>query len=276
MNLNDMKQKNLFYVLMTASITLILFNVFVVDAQPPQPITVTSNETFLDALVVINRTGASFIEWFPSTSTRSTAVVYFTNYTTTHATLNHSYSWGYDNGTGDLTWPENNTVGYLARTANYSGTNLTATIPYGEMWNYTSAGFPFTTATAGVYYNMTGFIEGLSNGFSFTNAAVNEGGSYLTAQVSGVYSVHLTMSGEGATAGGEYGISVAKNFDEDWSRQCYTNQDGTETIEDIAVNCHIPLDVGDTVNVKVEDEASPTKEFDIHSMNLNLHRIGDI
>lgn len=262
----------------TFSIMFVVLCVMVglVVAQPPQPITVSANQTFTDFLVVVNRSDVSFLEWFPSATTRSTAVAYFTNYTTTHATGNHSYSWGYDNGTGDLTWPENNTVGYLARSANFSGTNLTATVPYGEIWNHTSTGYGFTAATAGVYYNLTGLIPGTSNGFTYTQAPTNMGGDYLTATLPGTYITNLHISGEGSTAGGVYGISVAKNFDESISRQCYTRKDGTSTVDEIALSCHLSLNVGDTVNVKVVELDTPTKEFMIYTVNLNLHRIGEI
>jgi len=152
--------------------------------------------------------------------------------------------------------------------------NLTAFVPFGEIWNRTSGGFTFAVASSGVYYNGSGFECGQLNAFLCNKNASNLGGTYLTALRSGYYQVNAHVSGEGQTAGGQYGVSIAKNFNQELTRDCYINVDGTDDINVIAITCIMQLNKGDKVNLKFEDESSPTKNFILYSMNLNLQRIG--
>lgn len=157
--------------------------------------------------------------------------------------------------------------------------NVTGTITgdsiRGEIWNRTSGGYTFTPTDAGTYYNLTGGVDGSFNGVTSTYATQANGGSYLTVLNDGVYRANLYISGHGTVAGGQYGISIAKNFNQELTRNCYINVDGTGSVNVININCFIELDAGDTINVKVEDEADPTKAFSIHSWNLNIERAGN-
>ena len=85
-------------------------------------------------------------------------------------------------------------------TGNFTG-NLTGDFYYGEMWNYSAnaTAWLFPIATQGVYYNLTNLTAGDLNGFTFTDGGDLTGGSHLTAQVAGRYSVALSISIEGQT-----------------------------------------------------------------------------
>jgi len=139
---------------------------------------------------------------------------------------------------------------------------------YGEMWNYTGDGFTFSFGATGIYYNATGFVSHILNGFNFTCASQAEGGCYLTANNAGNYSVNAHMTGKGSAAGGEYGISVAKNFLHTESRECYTRKTGTGDTDQMSITCLLELQPGDTLNMKVEDESNPTKDITIYSATL--------
>ena len=166
-----------------------------------------------------------------------------------------------------------NITGNLSVSGNFTGNQI-----YGEMYNYTTFGTFFTVdlITQGVYVNLTNMSAGSINGFNFTSAEKSSGGSYLTAFVDGVYKVDFGISFEGVTAGGTYGFSVAKNFDETQSRECYRRRDGTGNLGALSITCIINLNVGDTINVKVEDESDPVKDIMVDSANLNILRVGNL
>jgi len=144
-------------------------------------------------------------------------------------------------------------------------------VSYGEMWNYTGAGYSFAFPDDDIYYNLTGLVAGDLRNFSFTNAAQALGGSYLTAHVGGVYSVNAHMTAQGSVAGGEYGFGIAKNFI--MQRDCYVQMTGSTAHDPRAISCILVLQAGDTVNLQMDDEAFPTKAIVIHTVNLNVVRL---
>lgn len=141
---------------------------------------------------------------------------------------------------------------------------------YGEMYNKTSAGFTFNATQSSVYYNFTGMV---CNHFNNVLCTITPKLNYFTILTPGVYTASSQISGEGLAAGGTYGVSIAKNFDEKLSRECYANVDGTSAADVVTITCILNLNRGDTVSLKVEDEASPTKVFTVYTANLNIVKI---
>jgi hypothetical protein len=150
---------------------------------------------------------------------------------------------------------------------------------YGEMWNWTSnlTAWSFPIVTDSVYYNLTNLSEGNVYGFTFTQNNIPEGGSYLTTEQAGLYKTSLAFS-YSSIGTGLYGISVAKNFNQESSRDCYARRSITSpnTVGSVTVSCLLDLNVGDTINVQMEDEESPVKDVLIHSVNLNLVKVGSL
>jgi hypothetical protein len=164
-------------------------------------------------------------------------------------------------------------AGNMFYTGNITGGNLI----YGEMYNYSgyTSTWTFPLGVSGRYYNFTNMTAGDVNGFIATNNNRFEGGSYLTAQVEGMYDISFSLSYEGVVAGGQYGFSTVRNFNVSDSRDCYARGLGTTNIVPVTITCKKYFDVGDTINVQIEDEAAPPKNLMIHSANLGLTRIGD-
>ena len=153
--------------------------------------------------------------------------------------------------------------------------NSSINLVYAEIWNYTSHGSPFTfdITADDVYFNMTGFVEGDCNGFSFTSAVQGSGGSYFTNEIAGLYKVCLTMSFNSNNVGGTFGIAVVQNFDVNNHRDCYSRRAASTDVAPAVICCLLDLGVGDVVNVQVENEDN-TRDMVIHTMNLNLVRVG--
>jgi len=154
--------------------------------------------------------------------------------------------------------------------------NITGNQIYGEMYNYSPHATPWTfdITEDDVYFNLTGLVAGNLNGFGFSNGTVGEEGSHLIAEVDGLYKACLSMSFLSNAVGGDFGISVARNFDETQSRDCYSRREASTNIGNVGVCCLIGLEGGDTVNIKVENEDN-TRDMIIHTVNLNLMRVGD-
>jgi len=148
---------------------------------------------------------------------------------------------------------------------------------YGEMWNYSanSTAWTFEVDTSSIYYNLTNLQNGSLNGFNFIDANQTEGGSYLTTEVSGIYQISFSMSFESVAVGGLYGIGISKNFDIDNSRNCYARRVGTGSVGNIGITCLLDLIIGDSINIQVENEESPSKDIKVHTVNLNLVKVGD-
>lgn len=149
---------------------------------------------------------------------------------------------------------------------------------HGEMWNYSanSTAWTFPIAASGKYYNLTGLALGELNDFTFTDAAQVSGGSYLTADKAGTYKMDFSMS-FGSTGKGLYGIAVVHDFDVDTHRDCYARRQVSATgdVGNIGITCIMDIDVGDEINVQIEDEDNPVKDIKIHTVNINMIRIGD-
>ena len=155
------------------------------------------------------------------------------------------------------------------------GGNFTGNQIYGEIWNYTEGGFTFSVASSGIYYNFTGLECGDLNGFDCTKETEAKGGTYLTTKKAGRYLLNLHISGEGSTAGGLYGVIISRNFEQVNNRDCYIHIDGTTNAEVISITCIKQLSLNDKINIQVDDETDPPKDFTIYSANLNALRIGD-
>jgi len=160
---------------------------------------------------------------------------------------------------------------------NHTGGNATINMIYGEMYNYSGSATPYTfdIDDADTYYNLSGLTTGDCNGFEFVNNATENGGSYLITQVSGLYKSCLTLSFASQAQGGLYGIAVTHNFDVDKHRECYSRRAAATAVGNVGVCCLIDADVGDIINVQVENENNARDMF-IHTVNLNLLRVGDV
>lgn len=156
---------------------------------------------------------------------------------------------------------------------NVSG-NTTVNLIYGEMYNYSSFGDFFTLdlVTAGEYVNVSFFSPGELNGLIFTKDVVN--GDTLTAEVAGTYEVNFGISFEAGVSGGTYGFSIAKNHDHTLTRNCYRRRDGTASLGALSIHCYVNLEVGDTLNLKIEDENTPVKDINIDTATLIVKRVG--
>lgn len=161
-------------------------------------------------------------------------------------------------------------TGYI----NQTDGNATINLIYGEMYNYSDSSDPFfmDLPVAGTYYNLSNMTAGTLNGFQFTD---NEdgSGSYLTAEIDGLYEISFTVSFKGETAGGLYGFSVNANHNPSSSRHCYSRRDATTSVGNLGVTCLLDLTVGDEVVVMVENE-NANRGIYVHTANLNLRRVG--
>ncbi len=162
--------------------------------------------------------------------------------------------------------------GDFNQTDGYSYVNLV----HAEMYNYSSSGSPYTfdIDTGGVYYNLTG-LSPQHNSFTFVNEIEANGGSYFITTTPGTYKVSLSMSFGSEAQGGLYGIGVAEGFDITQHRECYSRRAAASAVGSVSVTCFIHLDIGQTVNVQVENE-NGNRDMYIHTVNFNLFRVGDV
>jgi hypothetical protein len=155
--------------------------------------------------------------------------------------------------------------------------NVTDNNYYGEMYSYqaNSTAWTFAIADQGVYYNLTGDIqEGDLNGMSFTNQSSAQGGSQLTVDVAGRYHVSATISAD-TTASSLFAFAVVHDYDVTTHRECYSRRDVTKNnVGSVSISCLMDIDEGEKVNLQVENEESAS-DLIIHTMNLNLWRVGD-
>lgn len=154
--------------------------------------------------------------------------------------------------------------------------NFTGNQYYGEMWNYTGHTTPWTfdITADNVYFNFTNLNIGDCNGFTFTSETQPNGGSYLTNTVAGLYKMDFSMSFLSTAVGGTFGIAVVQNFDVNMHRDCYSRREAATDIGNVGISCLMDLGVGDVVNIQVENEDN-TRDMIIHTVNLNLLRVGD-
>lgn len=146
---------------------------------------------------------------------------------------------------------------------------------YGEMWNYTSAGWNFDIDMNNVYYNLTNLTIGELNGFSFEDNTQENGGSNLITQVDGLYIMSMSLSFSSENVGGLYGISIAHDFDPDTHRNCYARRNAATTTGNVGITCIMDLHVGDKVVIMVENE-NTNRDMTIYTVNLNIVRIGNV
>ena len=149
--------------------------------------------------------------------------------------------------------------------------NLTANFIYAEIWNYSSSGneWTFSIVDADVYYNFTNLNNAGLNGFNFSS-------SVLTANVAGRYKADFHLSSELSLGNSnEFSFAIVKNYDIELSRNCYARRQlASGIVGSVSVTCFVDLDVGDTVNIQIENEDG-NRNIDVHSANLNIIRIGD-
>ena len=143
---------------------------------------------------------------------------------------------------------------------------------FGEIWNYSSPPLDFNVSEVGVYYNGSFLTCGENASVLCTEETQINGGTYLTIKEAGYYSVDLFVSGEGKTAGGQYGVGLGVNFSIG-DRHCYGRVDGTSDANIISETC-IEYFAEDTkINLLFEQEDTPIKSFNIYSANLNIVKI---
>ena len=154
--------------------------------------------------------------------------------------------------------------------------NESLAVAYGEMWNKTGSTSPytFTIAALGIYYNLTGLVDGALYDFTTTHTTQANGGSFLTIGSDGTYKVDATISWIASVAGGTYGFAVSHNFTVEDHRNCYSRRQASNSVGNVGVTC-IMADLigGDTINIQVEDETAPARDIQIHNVNINLVRI---
>ncbi len=166
----------------------------------------------------------------------------------------------------------NNLGDNLNITGNFTGNKF-----YGEIWNYSSnaSAWTFSLPTLGIYFNLTGLFSERLNGFSVTYQTQANGGTYLTALVAGRYKIDGAFSFEGVNNNQLYSISIAKNYLQSSSRNCYSRRyvSTQAIVASSTITCILDLAVGDTINVQFENENS-NKDVKIHQINVNLLRVG--
>lgn len=147
-------------------------------------------------------------------------------------------------------------------------------IAYGEAFvnqDYDNATF-MAIGAVDTFYNITGLRAGRLERFT-----LNETTGGLTVEIEGVYIIHYTVSFEPEVSGGPYGVKVSKNFNSTVNLDCpcYMRRTGT-SVGTTGVTCIMELENGDTINPMIADEDSPIKDINIHSLNLNVNRVGDL
>jgi hypothetical protein len=157
-----------------------------------------------------------------------------------------------------------------------AGTNLN--LIRGEMWNYSenATSWTFPISDVGIYYNLTGLAAGNLNGFTFTGETQENGGSYLTSLYSSIYKMDFDISFE-SNGGGLYGVSIVHDFDVETQRNCYGRRSisSAGNVESISISCLMDIDAGDNINIQIETETAPAKDIKIHTVNMNLLRVGN-
>jgi len=161
--------------------------------------------------------------------------------------------------------------GDLNMTGNFTGNQI-----YGEMWMQNETG-EITTAigTQDIYYNITGFnatdwATGQSlNGFAYDNAA-----EHLTALVAGKYKIDYSISAGNAGNNEEYHFVVAINNVLQNQTVSHRKIATAGDVGNSGGTGFLDLLVGDNVHMMVADHGG-TADLEVHSMNLNLMRIGE-
>lgn len=146
---------------------------------------------------------------------------------------------------------------------------------YANIWNYTSNGSIFNYLSSDIYYNFTYLNCSLIKNINCYQKNQTGGGTYLEIIYPGIYYLDAKISGEGSVAGGIYGISIAKNFNPNLNRNCYSRIEGTTTVDTMSVSCLLRLSAGDRINIMIDDEAIPTKPIIIYQASLSVNLIAN-
>lgn len=152
-------------------------------------------------------------------------------------------------------------------------------VPHGEIWNYSAndTAWTFNVDVADVYYNLTGLSYSHldENNIGFTDNPQTSGGSYMTINERGLYSLIFSLSFEASQGDGLYGVGVAENFDITLNRNCYARDWAKkDEVANVGGACFVHLVAGDTINMQVENEDND-RDIKIHTANVNLVRICD-
>ena len=148
-----------------------------------------------------------------------------------------------------------------------SGNTITNTY-YGSMWNKTSVGITVDLTDPEGYKNISGLVPGELNGFVFTDNQA------LIVGVAGTYKIDWTCSFDGGN-NNRYGIGVSKNYNIESSRECYAQRTtGSNAIGNVGGTCILSLEIGDTLNFVIDDEADPISDPSIHQISMNVMRMG--
>jgi hypothetical protein len=162
------------------------------------------------------------------------------------------------------------TTGNVDITGNLNQTSGNATINniYGEMYckNDTGCG-TVDLVTTDVYVAMRNQTAGNNNGFTLN------GGTNLTAQVSGIYKAEAKVSITGGVPAGEYGMKIYVN--DTGQNNCYDHfHVGADQIS-MVITCLVRVNAGSNISIKFDDHASPVTDLTVYASNLNLVRIGN-
>jgi len=140
---------------------------------------------------------------------------------------------------------------------------------YGGIWNYTDAGFPIMV-TSGVYYNLTGLVMGSSH-----NVTLGQNSS-LKVAMPGLYKVDFAVSFSGGVSH-DYGFGVAKNFDINSARNCYSRRStqSSSLIGLVGTTCFMQLVKDDEVNIQFDEEAGQDATIKIYTAQLTIFNINE-
>lgn len=155
--------------------------------------------------------------------------------------------------------------------------NDTLNISYAEIFNYTDHNTPwlFNITKDNTYYNITNLEERFTNRFTFTDETQENGGSYLTALEDGIYKIDFSMSFTSNNVGGTFAFAIVENFTLDKHKNCYARREATTDIGNVGITCFLNLTENSIINIQVENEDS-TRDIIVHTIDLNLIKIGDI
>lgn len=177
-------------------------------------------------------------------------------------------------GNGNLTLNATNTY---ATNINASA-NVSGSLFYGGMFNFTDAGYVFSIASTGTYYNITNQQTGERNGVTITSSTTQ---SSFKVQYAGVYQVIGSMSskqnmGTGSSYG--FGMSIINSsgyYNPEQVAKCYSRLDGITTYQSQNFNCLLRLNAGDIIFPQIDDEGGAANNLNIVMTNFNILRIGN-
>jgi len=149
---------------------------------------------------------------------------------------------------------------------NFTG-NLYGSLIYGEAWYHNHTATEIDFAVDGLYYNLT-FDNSLVNGMTF-----NDAGDYLEVDLSGVYKISYTASGDGQNNHIYYTDVTINGVVQD---KCESHKKMTAGGDVVTMtgSCLLSLKIDDQVKLATAD-IGDTGTGNYYSSNLNLVRIGN-